>query len=180
MNNLISKTVLIILSVIVSASCSRREDLSFNDWDKDNDNLINKTEFIDVFSSNYYDDWDQNDNAYLDDEDFLTSTFRVWDEDENEYIEEEEWVVGFDYMYGDYIIDDYEAIDTDNDGYIEYLEYEAALAPSTFYFDWDFNSDGEVDAEELAMGIFDIWDKDNSQYIEPDEYAEFDSYYLEF
>ena len=87
--------------------------------------------------------------------------------------------MGFDYYYGDYVIYDYMTVDVDNDGYIEYAEYEDIIKPTAFYQDWDKDDDGNIDEEELATGVFEIWDMDNSKFIEMDEYIDFDSYYLD-
>lgn len=162
-----------------SISCNRTKDLSFSDFDKDDSSLIEQDEFVEVFTDNFYNDWDDQDDPYLDDEDFYKATFRVWDDDRNEFIDKEEWIIGYDYHYGDYVVVEFEDIDVDNDGYITYDEYHATIEKTELYEDWDFNDNMEISQTELARNIFDRWDINQSGFIEEDEFNEFDMYYLD-
>ena len=65
------------------------------------------------------------------------------------------------------------------DGFIEFTEYEGALADTDFYSDWDTDLDDYLTEEELAMGVFNRWDTDNSGTLDMEEYGDFDSYYLD-
>jgi Ca2+-binding EF-hand superfamily protein len=172
---------ILLLSIFSLAffSCEREEELSFADFDNDNDNLIDREEFKETFTANYYDDWNNQDDDYLDDEDFYVSVYDMWDADEDEVLTEEEWIMGYDYYYGDYIVNDYEAVDVDGDGFIEYAEYNDVLGDSDFFATWDVDASEYLSEEELAEGVFTIWDVDNSGYLERDEYDEFDAYYLD-
>ena len=176
MKKWITGTLLLLISVF---ACQRETELTFEDFDKNDDSRVDQEEFQDVFTSNFYDDWNVTDDEYLDDEDFYTSVFRVWDVDDDELLNEEEWILGYDYNYGDYVIENYQALDTDNDGYIEYVEYNNALADSDFFLSWDVNENENIEEEELAKGVFERWDLDNSGYLEKDEYIKFDTYYLD-
>lgn len=176
MKRLIIGTLIFLTGLI---SCERETELTFEDFDKNNNDLINQEEFQDVFTSNFYDDWNITDDAYLDDEDFYTAVYRVWDVDDDELLSEEEWMLGYDHHYGDYIAENYEVLDVDNDGYLEYVEYQNALADSDFFLSWDVDENENIDEEELAKGVFERWDLDNSGYLERDEYTGFDTYYLD-
>ncbi len=167
------------LILLLSMACDREENLTFQDFDTDNDGFISQQEFEAVFTANYYDDWDREDDDYLDDEDFYYGTYYMWDQDDDELLSEEEWIMGYDHYYGNYIFDDYEGIDVDGDGFIEYEEYSNVLGDTDYYLNWDADASEYLNEEELATGVFQIWDVDNSGLIEKDEYAQFDSYYLD-
>jgi len=155
------------------------DNKTFEDWDKNDNGLIARSEFVDVFTDDYVNDWNVIDDAHLDDEDFYTVTYGIWDVDDDELLTEEEWWYGYDYYFGDYIYDDYVAIDTDGDGFIEYAEYYDALYDTDYYAVWDVDKDTYLDQYELARMVFNNWDYDNSNFIEFDEYIDFDSYYLD-
>ena len=175
------KTVLtwLISILFVVMACNRVENLTFDDFDKDNDGLIDMNEFQETFTANYYDDWDRDDDPYLDDEDFHTGVYNIWDADDDQLLSEEEWLYGFDYYYGNYVITDFDDMDVDDDDQISYSEYYDALSETNFYSDWDIDDDKHLSEEELAVGVFSIWDVDNSGLLEPNEYEEFDAYYLD-
>lgn len=170
---------LLVLSITFIA-CTRHKDLTFEDWDYDNDALINYSEFERTFGKNYYNDWNQNDDPYLDDEDFLVSTFNIWDVDEDNQLTEEEWIIGFDYYFGNYVISAYDVVDENDDDLISYEEYYNVLNDTEFYRDWDLNEDNIIHEEELTAGVFERWDLENDGVLDVDEYAAFDSYYIDF
>ncbi|MFO8130227.1 MAG: hypothetical protein R6T99_10050 [Bacteroidales bacterium] len=165
---------------ITSISCDRSTNLSFEDWDLDNNGTIEQREFVDVFSEHYYDDWNTVNNEYLDDEDFYHTVYNVWDIDDDEAMVREEWIAGYDYFYGDYVVVNYEDIDVNNDEVLLYDEFYNVLRDTDFYHDWDLNKDAYLSDEELGLGLFHIWDVDNSGKIEYDEYVDFDLYYTDF
>lgn len=175
----IKYTIAFLSAVVFLFSCNRVENLSFEDFDKNNDKEISLEEFEDVFTANYYRDWDNDDDPYLDDEDFHTGVYDAFDADDDQMLTEEEWLYGFDYYYGNYIVTDFNDLDLDDDEHISYEEYYNSLGETNFYKDWDRDADDRISEEELATGVFTIWDVDNSGALEADEFEEFDSYYLD-
>ena len=153
------------------------QDLTFSDWDKNEDTFISRSEFIEVFSLVYVDDWDLSDDPYLDDEDFYRVTYRMFDADDDKLLTGQEWMFGYDFYYRDYISDDYVAIDTSGDGFIEYEEYYSALDKAGYHEIWDIDNDTYLSKNELARLLFNNWDIDNSNFIEIDEYNKFDRYF---
>ncbi len=165
--------------LIVFVGCDRTTNLAFEDFDKNDNDLISYSEFEEVFTSNYYDDWNQKEDEYLDDEDFYLSVYGIWDLDDDELLSEAEWIEGYDYYYGDYIIQGYDAIDIDGDGFIEYVEYKDVLDGTKFFVDWDVDASEYLSEDELAQGVFNIWDLDGDNMLDNDEFYQFDSYYLD-
>ncbi|MFW5820949.1 MAG: hypothetical protein ACOCWA_06645 [Bacteroidota bacterium] len=53
------------------------------------------------------------------------------------------------------------------------------LEGTDFYSDWDVDEDKNLSEYELARMLFIKWDSDDSNFIEKDEYQEFDQYYLD-
>lgn len=167
------------LLIIMAGAKAQEENLTFTDWDKNQDGLISRSEFIDIFTYQYTDDWNLKDDEGLDDEDFFVSSYEMWDNDNDEMLTEEEWLFGYDYYFGDYVTVDYVAVDTDGDGFIEYAEYYDILDDTDFYTVWDVDANGYLNEYELARMVFNNWDIDNTNFIELDEYQDFDSHYLD-
>lgn len=178
-----SKVNILTFSIMVSAffvACERQEDLNFADFDRNGDGLIQQIEFTEVFTIHYYDDWNLEDDEYLDDEDFYSSVFKVWDENSDDVLSREEWTGGYDYYYGNYVVVvDYEEVDRDQSGQVSIEEYNDWAFGTSFYNDWDTDKDKNLSEAELARGLFNIWDTDNSGTIEKDEFKEFESTYLD-
>ncbi len=153
------------------------QNLTFNDFDNDGDNLVEKQEFMDTFTSNYAEDWDNTDNTNLDDEDFYTATYSVVDIDEDDLIDEDEWNWGYNYYYGDYLGDDFDLYDYDD--YISYEEYYDAFDYTDYYATWDVDRDTYLSESELAEGVFESWDVNDNGVIDKNEFNSFDAYYLD-
>lgn len=179
MKRILSIFIGIFISTLFISAGETSGDLTFEDWDKNEDALISRSEFVERFTANYVDDWNIKDDEHLDDEDFFLSTYNIWDTDDDELLSEEEWLFGYDYYYGDYAINDYLAVDTDGDGFIEYAEYYNYLNPTDFYIVWDVDKDTYLNEFELARVVFNNWDINENNFIEKDEYVKFDTYYLD-
>lgn len=105
-----------------------------------------------------FDDWDIDDNAFVDENEFYDYTFSLADENDDALLDENEWSSYTSYWYEPYNLD-YGAFgnyDTDRSGYLEDTEYYAM---------------GE------DVGYYAIWDNDRDGYVNPDEYAGITDYY---
>jgi Ca2+-binding EF-hand superfamily protein len=171
--------VTLILGILMTAEGQEAENLQFGDWDKDGNGLISRSEFISVFRVHYYEDWNNRNDEYLDDEDFYHISYAMWDTDEDSLISEDEYIDGFEYYYEDYVADDFIVIDVDDDGMIEHDEFVDVLDKSDFFESWDFDADEHLTELEIARGVFNNWDRDDSNFIDPKEYESFDSFYLD-
>lgn len=168
-----------LIAMLFISSCAREKELVFDDWDEDGNGKIELKEFTKTFMANYYDDWNNTDNDYLDDEDFYKVTYALWDADGDGVLGAEEYQVGYKYQFGNYTKDDYEVIDVDKDSYISYEEFRGSVDDTFYYSDWDINNDDQLSDEELAIGVFENWDYNDDLVIDPEEYMAFDNYYLD-
>ncbi len=168
-----------LLLLFTAQSCNQEENLTYGDFDLNNDYLVEMNEFKKVFTTHYYNEWDSNNDQALDDEDFFVTVYDIWDTNEDEKLTKEEYIMGFDYHYGNYIVEDFAVIDANDDGVLAYSEFYDALYPSKFYEDWNLDDDDMLSENELAENVFKRWDYDNSGSIDLDEFSDFDSYYLE-
>ncbi len=201
----IARSGLVIAGTVLflNSSGQTTNNPNFKDWDKDNNNLISRNEFVDRYSNDYSKDWKSdpmNDQQNFDknepvenqqstmnegsdrfnDNDFYESSYRIWDKNKDNRLSEDEWRYGYDMSYGDYLDDDYAGIDTNHDGYLDYNEYHNSLGNTSYYSDMDVNRDNSLDNKEVSDMVFNDWDKDSSGYIEADEYDEYGDSFLNF
>lgn len=168
---------ILLTTIILMSGFAQKSNLVFKDFDINGDGKISRSEFLDVFSAQYQNDLDYVDDKHLDDEDFYKFTYGMWDTDNDEYITQKEWLKGYDYYYGDIIVRDFNAVDVDGDGRIEYTEYHKVLDDGDLYSYWDLDDDSFLNQFELARSVFNRWDTDNSNFLEIGEYNAFDNYY---
>jgi len=57
--------------------------------------------------------------------------------------------------------------------------YNDVLADTDFFIDWDADADDFLNENELAEGVFRIWDINNDGMLDKEEYVQLDSYYLD-
>ena len=153
------------------------QNKTFQDFDTDGDNKIERHEFQTVFMKNYTNDLDFVDNPGLDDEDFFTMTYAILDSDNNKLLVENEWKFGYDYYFNGYVVNDFWVYDIDGDGYISYAEYMQALSDTDYYMTWDIDRDNYLDEFELANAVFDTWDVNDNGILNQSEFYRFDVYY---
>lgn len=173
------KKLQLILITLILPMISFTQPKDFSDFDQDGDGLIERFEFVEVFTENCVDEWDNTDETDLDVDDFYTASYAVINIDDNGYIDVDEWVTGYNYFYGDYLYDDFAMYDIDGDGYIEYAEYYDALYDSEYFMSWDIDNDGFLDKYELANAVFDNWDTNGNFLLNKSEFNMFDHYYLD-
>lgn len=160
-------------------ACNNKGKLTYGDFDLNNDYLVKIDEFKQVFPKNYYNIWDSNDDQKINNEDFFITIYKIWDIDNDQALSKEEYIKGFDYHYGNYIVEDFVAIDKNQDNNLTYAEFYDALYQTAFYNDWNLDDDAMISENELALNVFARWDYDNSGSIDLDEFSDFDSYYLQ-
>lgn len=100
------------------------------------------------------DDWDYNDDLYLDNDEFQSALddvgyYDAWNYDGEDYITEDEWNEGVDDFFGAYHSDDF----------------------GTFA-DWDVDGDGLLSDDEFEEGVFKTVDLNDDGQIVDDEFDE--------
>ena len=162
------------LAINGQVSTAGAGNLSFKDFDRNDNMIIEQTEFVEAFTAYYVDDWNSIDNDYLNDENFYSFMYRDIDTDQNEKLSEPEWQMAYNKYFKDYVLLNYDDIDVDVDGYILYNEYNIVMTGTQLFNDWDFDNNGVINQIEMGRGMFNRWDKDNSGFIDLEEYHEFD------
>lgn len=152
---------------------------NFADFDKDGDGLIERNEFVGVYTMHYVDGWNKSDQGGLEDDDFYATIFSIIDVNDSDDIRADEWNTGYDLFHGDYLYDNFAMYDVNNNGSIEYVEYYDALYDSDYFFSWDVDNDGYIDQYELANAVFENWDLNSNLVINRNEFNILDHYYLE-
>lgn len=177
--NTMKYTILLILGLFLSTTAIAQTS-DFEDWDQDDDGLIERHEFTDKFVDEYFQAWDPENERGVIEEGFFRETFAGLDTDGDRFLSDEEWLVGYNYFYEDYLIyDDLAAVDSDGDGFVEYVEYYDALYDSAYFTDIDLDADNYISEYELANYIFDNWDINDTGLINRSEFNQFEAYYLD-
>lgn len=164
------KKSLVVAGVLLFlAGTAQTSKSDFKKCDKDGDKKISKTEFSDRYS----DDHKAKKDVKYDEDKFYESSYSLWDADKNSRLSEGEWKDGFDASYGYYVEDDFSKYDVNQNGTIEFEEYQRALFNSEYYSNWDVNRDNTVDQKEYSDMVFQSVDKNDDNYLDEDEYAEY-------
>lgn len=162
-------------------SLSGYTQTTFSEWDKDDDNLIEEHEFELKFADEYYSFWSEDaEPKGIIEEGFFKESFAGLDADNDNYLSDEEWLVGYNYFYDDYIInEEFAYIDTDDDGRLEYDEYYDVIYNTNYFTDVDLDEDNYISEYELAEYVFNNWDTDDNGVISRYEFNAFKAYYLD-
>lgn len=171
---------LIISLLFTSFAIADNPNLTFDDWDTDNDGLIEKHEFSQTFIENYYDAWDPEGKQGIVEPGFFKKSYAGLDSDNDNILSDEEWMLGYNYFYDNFIVNDQMTyIDVNADGKVTYKEYYNVLYDTPFYSSVDTDHDNYISEHELAEYCFNNWDFNNSGTISEAEYSRFDWYYLD-
>jgi len=166
--------------MLISMSAVNAQYTTFEDWDKDGDNLIERNEFTDVFAKEFFSVWNADDERGLIEEGFFKESYAGLDTDNDGFLTDEEWLVGFNYFYDDYVVEEEMGfVDMNDDGKISYDEYYDVIYDTEMFTDIDMDSDNYISEYELADYVFDNWDFNDSGALSRSEYNRFDWYYLD-
>ncbi|HEX6983060.1 MAG TPA: hypothetical protein VF181_09890 [Balneolaceae bacterium] len=121
--------VMAFLGLVFVASPAVAQDCEFDNWDVNNDDYLDEEEFYDAYDEvGYYDEWDS------DDDDSLSET---------------EWEMAADEHLGAY--------------------------DSGKFSDWDTDGNGMISEPELQEGLFELIDQDSNGQIGGDDWSLFGS-----
>ena len=156
----------------------KTEDSDYGAWDTDADEFIDNDEFRNAFSSSpYYAQWNTDDDQTVDRSEFAQGFFRTIDEDGDGTLNAEEWQAAQDAYFGAPSMEDYQTLDTwdqDGDQSVQATEFAQVLEQADYLAEWDENGDEQLDEEEIANGVFTMWDTDANGVIEAEEFKEWD------
>lgn len=175
LKNLVSPLVIAFIALFAFAC----ESLDFGDFDVNNNNMIEKSEFRTYFIDNYSGDLKRTSDMGWDDESFYTTTYIVLDRDRNDQLIKDEWMHGYDYYYGDYLTNDFIVYDLNHDGYLSRSEYLDALTPTTYFVTWDVDQNKYLSDMEFADAVFANWDTDDNGTLDKAEFDRFDRAYTD-
>lgn len=167
------------LFLIAAVNLNAQEDLTFTDWDVDGNSLITRTEFIDVFTANFYNDWNNVDNEYLDDEDFFKIVYRIWDVNNDDLLSIDEWNNAYESFFGDYLVVEQDYFDINTERTMVYQEFHEIIDDTDIFEELDVDKDSRINQIELARAVFNHYDKDDSNFLELNEYLELDADFLD-
>lgn len=149
-------------------------DAGMDDWDEDDNGYIDETEFESTFSRvNYYDGWDTDDDGYLNERELNEGVYGALDEDNNNVLDENEWDA-YSSIYSETRateIGDFDSWDMDNDGYLASDEFMSKNGEIFRYSDWDQSGDDRLDKTEFNQGSFALWDADGDSQINDEEFG---------
>src|SRR6056297_1277158 len=179
---LIMKTFQMILSgfLMLSTMCLFAQ-ANFEDWDEDDDYLIEKEEFKDKFTDEYFSAWSEDAEPQgIIEEGFFKESFAGLDTDNDGFLSDEEWLVGYNYFYEDYLVnEEIGFVDVDDSGNIDYEEYYDVIYDTNYFTDVDLDNDNYISEYELAEYVFNNWDTDDNGVLSRYEWNSFKFYYLD-
>ena len=155
-------------------------DSEFEVWDVDDDEKIERHEFITKFADKYFERWEPSDPAGLIEEGFLRQSFAGLDTDSDNMLSDEEWLIGYNYFYDEYV--EFEGVgpmDVDGDGMVSFNEYQDVLYDTEYFTMIDLDKDNFISEYELANYVFNNWDMNKSGIISKSEFNKFNWYYLD-
>lgn len=119
-----------------------------------------------------YKAWDLDDDGFLSEEEFTAGFYQTWDLNKDGRISMGEWTrVLSDYGNG---IDaaDWQPWDTDGDGFVERVEFDADFAGMGWYGAWDKDGDGLITEQEYTTGAYTLWDTNGDNVLDETEYVQ--------
>ncbi|RDV13663.1 hypothetical protein DXT99_17980 [Pontibacter diazotrophicus] len=135
------------------------------------DTLIEE-EIDTTLMTSYYKAWDVDGDGFLSEEEFTSGFYQIWDLNKDGRVSTGEWTtVTSNYTYN---IDarDWQPWDTDGDGFIERVEFDAVFPRTGLYGTWDTDGDGLIEEREYISGSFNLWDTDGDEVLDKAEYVQ--------
>jgi hypothetical protein len=127
------------------------------DDDDENVEVFDTNRFFTDFNSvGLFDDWDLDNDNLLNEDEFTVSYYETWDLDNDGILEKNEW----DTAVADFGVTgaDWDAWDADADGVLEMEEFETGFGTFNYFDDWDLDDDGLLRDREYTDGVFGLWE----------------------
>lgn len=169
-----------LLTFILTLTTATLWAANFDDWDTDNDGLIEKHEFKQNFVINYFNPWKGESTMGIIEDEFFRGVYAGLDTDGDRMLTDQEWLIGYNYYFEDYVVyEDIDVMDVNADGTIEYEEFYDVVYDTSYFSDIDLDGDNYISEHELAEFVFDNWDTNNTGIMTRSEFNRFDNYYLD-
>lgn len=149
---------------------------AFNEFDTNADGMLDRDEVAGTYVNNFT-AWDADDDGFLSEEEFYTTTFANTDADDDDFISEDEWNAGATGMFGNYVgDDDFATWDADEDGSLDANEWNTGFADTEMFTTYDADATGTITETEWNEGLYGDWDMDDDDMINLDEYRAYSPY----
>ncbi|WP_276496427.1 hypothetical protein [Pontibacter litorisediminis] len=127
-------------------------------------------------SNNRYGEWDANDDNNLDENEFYGGFYDTWDVNNDNSLDENEWTTATrDYGIENQNWSDW---DTNSDKSLDENEFRTGMANTNYYTDWDADRNKMINEREYTDGIFGLWDDNDDDILDNNEYNErYNRYY---
>lgn len=138
--------------------------------DVDGDGLIDLGEFKVAFDDDrFFKHWDSDNDEHLNRGEYITAHFAMVDLNKDDTISKSEW----DYSGRFWLEEDYNAEfdhwDIDGDGRIQREEFAQRLDVDRVFALWNTDDEGGLTRAEVTAGIHGAWDKDRDGVIDEGE-----------
>lgn len=165
---------------IVFVSFAAGQDLKFSEWDTNNDNIIDRTEFEVNFKEKYTSPGEEiNDESYLDKDGYYEFIYSVYDENEDQLLNPDEWNYMHVHVFDDYLLnEDFSIYDLNEDNYIGYDEFNIVANDVELFSHTDKDRNYYVSVSELGNNVFDNWNVDGDRGLTEVEFNAFDRHFF--
>lgn len=137
-------------------------------WDND--------EFSTTFAStDYYEEWDENDDSLLDENEYYGGFYDTWDTNNDNNLDENEWNTSVN----DFGLENqtWANWDASGDGMLDENEFRTGIGESNYFADWDADDDNSLNEREYSDGLFGIWDNNDDNELDDNEYGYYNTYF---
>ncbi|MCX2740261.1 hypothetical protein [Pontibacter anaerobius] len=126
-------------------------------------------------SNNRYGEWDENDDDLLDENEFYGGVYDTWDLNDDDLLDENEWTTATN----DFGIENqnWKDWDTNADNSLDENEFRTGMGNTSYYTDWDADKDKMINEREYSDGIFGLWDDNDDDMLDTNEYERYNRYY---
>ncbi|ARS35427.1 hypothetical protein [Pontibacter actiniarum] len=129
----------------------------------------------DFASTNYYEEWDENDDNLLDENEYRGGMYSTWDVNNDNQLDENEFTTASN----DWGLENesWADWDTSGDGILDENEFNTGFADNGWFDDWDADNDNMLAEREYSEGVFGVWDENDDNLLGSDEYGYYNTYY---
>lgn len=158
-----------VFNPFVSNWMTSNNTTAFADFDQNSDGMLDATEVSGIYENNF-NEWDADNDGMLNKEEFLKTTFANTDADDDNGINQGEWNVGYDGFFGNWTGDDFATFDEDSDGILDNEEWNNVFTDSDWFETFDADTNSMLTEDEWDTGLFNDWDANDDDMIDEDEY----------